>query len=40
MGYTSVITYTLEDGQEAQAYVMPKKPWFARRLGNRWVAKG
>ncbi len=28
---------TLEDGEEVQAYVMPAKPWLARRLGNRWA---
>lgn len=27
---------TLEDGQQVQAYLMPAKPWFARRLGSRW----
>lgn len=27
---------TLEDGQQVQSYVMPAKPWFARRLGSRW----
>lgn len=27
---------TLEDGQQAQAYLMPSKPWFAWRLGCRW----
>jgi gamma-glutamylcyclotransferase (GGCT)/AIG2-like uncharacterized protein YtfP len=26
----------MEDGQQAQAYLMPSKPWFAWRLGNRW----
>jgi len=28
---------TLEDGQQVQAYLMPSKPWFARKLGSRWV---
>jgi gamma-glutamylcyclotransferase (GGCT)/AIG2-like uncharacterized protein YtfP len=28
---------TLEDGREVQAYLMSAKPWFARRLGSRWV---
>ena len=27
---------TLEDGQQVQAYLMPSKPWLARRLGSRW----
>jgi gamma-glutamylcyclotransferase (GGCT)/AIG2-like uncharacterized protein YtfP len=27
---------TLEDGRQVQAYLMPSKPWFARRLGSRW----
>jgi len=27
---------TLEDGQQVQAYLMPAKPWFARRLRCRW----
>lgn len=27
---------TLEDGQQVQAYLMPAKPWFARRLGGKW----
>ena len=28
---------TLVNGQEVQAYLMPAKPWFARRLGRRWA---
>jgi len=28
---------TLEDGRQVQAYLMPSKPWFACRLGSRWV---
>jgi len=30
---------TLEDGQEVQAYLMSAKPWFARRLGSRWLSQ-
>jgi gamma-glutamylcyclotransferase (GGCT)/AIG2-like uncharacterized protein YtfP len=28
---------TLEDGEQVQAYLMPAKPWLARRLGSRWT---
>ncbi len=27
---------TLEDGRQAQAYLMPSRPWFAWRLGSKW----
>ena len=27
----------LEDGRQVHAYLMPTKPWFARRLGCRWT---
>ena len=28
---------TLDDGEQVQAYLMSSKPWFAWRLGSRWV---